>query len=428
MIKPQIEKKNREIGLGNFVILEILGQDDFSVVYKAFDKKTKEFVALKVFKETKTTEFRNEKEMLKVINKKGTTNIADDNILIKILENYATIGTTKSIIFLEAASADLSSVVSLRIKYKENEIFYILNDLMECLFLLNQKNICHGNIKLSNIVLFPRKMDNNLSDDLLRSNTFTYKLIDYSISHEYKQPLRGMTELYASPELKMVYKGSSADVDYFQSDMYAVGILCLKLMGLKNNFVEIVKNDLTKLEDYKDKYPNLINVIKELLENKAIPSKDLKSFRENILKNSKVRIEAPFEKLFVQSIQFQKIEKFDEELCKKYAKIHYNKKEFIIARKYLKLSQKGKFSEEEQEKFCEEYEKTADINDFDYDIQFENPPPLENDNGTVTAVKRYEIVEKEEPKSNVNKDEVEEDNEDARTIDFRNNPKKYELG
>ena len=94
--------------------MEIFGQDEFSVVYKAFDKKTKEFVALKVFKETKITEFRNEKKILK---EKGPTNGADENHLIKLLENYDTIGTTESIIFLEAASADLSSVLS-RIKYK----------------------------------------------------------------------------------------------------------------------------------------------------------------------------------------------------------------------------------------------------------------------------------------------------------------------
>ena len=115
----------------------------------------------------------------------------------------------------------------------------------------------------------------------------------------------------------MIYEGRSANANYFQSDMYAVGILCLKLMGLKNELVKNVQDDPTELEHYKEKYPNLINVIKELLENKVIPSKDWQSFRENIFKNSKVRFEAPYERLFVQRIQFQKIEKFDEDMCKK---------------------------------------------------------------------------------------------------------------
>ena len=54
--------------------MEILGQNEFSVIYKAFDKKTMEFVALKIYKETKITEFRNEKDMLKAINEKRSTN------------------------------------------------------------------------------------------------------------------------------------------------------------------------------------------------------------------------------------------------------------------------------------------------------------------------------------------------------------------
>ena len=111
---------------------------------------------------------------------------------------------------------------------------------MKSLVLLNQKQICHGNIKLSNIVLFPKKFGvNDSSDDITRSNTFTYKLIDYSISHKYKQRLMGMTKLYASPELKMGYEGRSANIDYFKSNIYAVGIVCLKLRNLTSEIIQL---------------------------------------------------------------------------------------------------------------------------------------------------------------------------------------------
>ena len=375
MIKLQIkkkqdddeEKRKRQSDQKNFVILEILGHGKFAVVYKAYDKELKKFVVLKVFREKNSQEYNNEQKILKILNEKEASIKNDDSKslknmgtvdekdfknkneelkVIKILgafKNYDESGKENLFLSLEVASADLNSVLSLREKYREMEIFYILKDLIETLEILQQEGFCHGNIKPESVVLFPRKMgENDSSDDITRNNVFTYKLIDYSISHKNKEPILGMTRLYASPQLKRAYylNKTFPFFNFYQADMYALGVLCLKLMGLSNDSVEKIQKDLTKLEEYKDKYPILINFIKELMDSDG----PWNIFTSKIPSN----IKAPYERIFVQSLQFRIIQKFDENLTKKYAMIYLNRKEFSMVHKYIKNSNNPPISEEEE--------------------------------------------------------------------------------
>ena len=305
-------------------------------------------------------------------------------------KNYDESGKANLFLSLEAASADLKSVLSLREKYREMEIFYILKDMIETLEILQNEDFCHGNIKPESVVLFPRKMgEHDSSDDITRNNVFTYKLIDYSISHKNEEPILGMTRLYASPQLKKAYYLNSKtfqEINYFQADMYAMGVLCLKLMGLSNDSVEKIQKDLTKLEEYKDKYPILTNFIKELMGSDDIQNKTWNTFKSKIPQN----IKAPYERIFVQSLQFRIIQKFDENLTKKYATIYLNRKESPMAHKYIKNSKNPPISKEEEEKLIQELEKNANnLNDDNCNQIFENPSEYKNEKDKeVTILKR----------------------------------------
>ena len=392
------------------MILEKLGQDEFAYVYNAFDKNSKEFVALKVFRQKNLEEYENEKTILETINDnngKETTNEADESKVIKLLKVDKI--EDNLILFLEAGATNLDSVLQLREKYRENEIFYILNDLMENLSVLKTKEICHGNIKLANVVLFPKKCGNTS-----KNNNFSYKLINYSISHQYRKPLLGMTRLYASPDLQSAFQ-SPKELDYLQTDMYALGILCLKLMGLNNDSLEkIKKNDLTLLEEQKEKYPNLINFVKEML---GLFNLQWETFKTRINEQNS---EAPLERLFVQSIKFQQIQKFDEKLCEKYVKIYHNTNQESLARKYIKVLMKGQISEEEEDKY---YDKIViDAKNLDYYDSFENPSEFINDNDSEATIMKKNVQNK------ITTRELAQDEDNLEeSLDLRRDKKKTKL-
>ena len=103
---------------------------------------------------------------------------------------------------MELSSTDWEKEILSRQKknlfYTEEELFKIMNDLIDTLAKLQKENISHRDIKPQNILVF---MNNN-------NDKTNYKLADFGEAKELlsgnksteKQTLRG-TELYMSPLL-----------------------------------------------------------------------------------------------------------------------------------------------------------------------------------------------------------------------------------
>ena len=288
---------------GNFVILEPLDGKE-GKVFKAFDKHKKQFVALKsVEVETEYLyENLNEKENLKTIKK------ADENYLIGYWDTYIDSTKMKEGKFylkhsLELGLADLNSLLELRENYTQNEIFFILKQLANSLAALCEKKICHGNICAENVVVFAEK------------NWFTYKFVDfgfsYKVSENENQDIKGLSDLYASPELKSICNDSMPNTkfDAYKADIYALGVLCLVMMGIKNDQVEGIQNDLSKLENNYLEYEKLKILIKDMLAKKSDDRCNIEKLKLALLD---VDTEPPIEHLYLYNIQTKNLENMDE--------------------------------------------------------------------------------------------------------------------
>ena len=250
----------------DFLILEPLDGKE-GKVFKAFDKKNKRFVALKSVE----VETEDQDENLNEINilKSFTVKEEKENKenLMGHWETY--IDETKKKeegkiylkFSLELGLADLNSLLERREKYKENEIFFILKQLAKGLAALSRKEICHGNICAENVVVFAE------------GSWFSYKFVDFGFSYKVVKSenyeIKGLSDLYASPQLKKLWneneqsRDPSDHFDPFKADIYALGVLCLMMMGKKNQVVEI-QNDLTKLGK-EIEYAELKELVKKML-------------------------------------------------------------------------------------------------------------------------------------------------------------------
>lgn len=308
--KFSIPQEILDFPASRFVTLEPLdGQD--GKVFKSFDKISKIFVALKSVEADSIEEYINEHESLKIINDQST------DILLKHWGTFKDYSAQKKEgkVFLkyslELGLADLNSLLLHREKYSENEIFFILKDLGAALQLLKEKNICHGNICAENVVLFPK------------NSWFTYKLVDFGFSYKVEKifskekekekemekdkekdffyNVNGISENYASPELKKLYNDQIKDpsFDPFKADIYALGVLSLFLMGKTSAEVVGIQNDLSKLDDEKE-FNELKNLIKKMLAIKVDDRCTIDDLFANL--NTKT-ITPPIEHLFIHKIR-----------------------------------------------------------------------------------------------------------------------------
>lgn len=336
----------------NFVMLELLGHGEYGVVYKAFEKKTRIFVALKFIESNfeDSEESLREHFMLKNISEfKKPNNLIVHYATYKDSRKLEKEGKIILVLSMELGVVDMHKMVKLRKKYIESEIFYILEDLSKSLLLLKRNKICHGDIKTADIAL------------IQGNDGFSYKLIDYGMSYRVEnnlsetnfQLVQGMTRFYASPELREIFlKKSTEKFDPFQADIYALGVLCLKLMGLSNEFINEIKEELNKLDPFQADYPNLIILIKKLLK---IDLNQRPSI-ENLGNELKIQAKSkPDENFFVKNFQDTRILSLKDLECEKYAKIYFNQEKFSTALRfiYTEIAKEAVMSEERR-KFWKE--------------------------------------------------------------------------
>ena len=144
--------------------------------------------------------------------------------------------------------------------YMENELISILKQLVNALSFLQKRNIAHRDIKLENILLFPKKGQN------FRNSEKIYKICDFG---EAKQKIKYNTnhntvrgsDYYMSPEL---LKGLNKNNYYVRnnphkSDVFSLGCCMIIAATLNYEFIENIRNENEQEE--------INNIIKETLEN-----------------------------------------------------------------------------------------------------------------------------------------------------------------
>ena len=115
---------------------------------------------------------------------------------------------------------------------RESEALKAAKQLIEAMTILNQKDICHRDIKPDNIFI--------TKEDI-------YKIADFDVSKKIERNLYGVTEIdikqsisgtqnYMSPELRAFANGMDTikGIDYNKSDVYSLGLTVLTMLTKKD--------------------------------------------------------------------------------------------------------------------------------------------------------------------------------------------------
>ena len=223
-----------------------LGEGSYGIIYSVCkqNQKTPVYALKKIIARTVTEvcNFIKEFELVYSCNHQNIMKIF--GLCLRILDS-----TTFAIyVLMEKSKYDWDKEIKLHLSkrkiYSEKELINILKQLTEALlFLKNNFNISHRDIKPQNILIF---------DD------GKYKLADFGEAKEIKiskklNTLRG-TELYMSPALYEGLKQDKNDVSHntFKSDVFSLGFCLLFAAGLNYNLLykvrDITDNNITERE------------------------------------------------------------------------------------------------------------------------------------------------------------------------------------
>ena len=271
-------KEITTLNSSNYKNIKILGQGSYGKIYLVEDINTKEQYAMKKLILDDKLELRDNQDEYNMI-----MQICSSYPEINIIHVYGT--ETKNFddynfvfyVLMEVANCDWEKELQNRLKpkayYTEEELFYILQSLVDTFAYLQQIGVCHRDIKPQNILCFNEKY--KISDFGEAKFRKKWRLTEKVEGYTSKQTVRG-TELYMSPILYQALKtepGKGVNHNVFKSDVFSLGMCflfascldykCLYDMRKVKNMND-VKNLVDKFVD--NKYSNdLVNIIISML-------------------------------------------------------------------------------------------------------------------------------------------------------------------
>ena len=271
-IKQEPEIKNEQnstytqitINSNNYKNIRVLGQGSYGKIYLVEDMNTKEQYAMKKLILGDKLELRDNQDEFNMI-MQITASYPDLNIVhvygteTKNFDEYNFV----FYVLMEVANCDWEKELINRSKHKayysEDEIFFILESLVETFSYLQQIGICHRDIKPQNILCFGEK-GYKISDFGEAKYRKKWRLQQTSVNYTSMQTVRG-TELYMSPILYTALKScpnKGANHNVFKSDVFSLGMCFLFASCLDyKSLYEIRKvNNMKKLTDLVEHYVN----------------------------------------------------------------------------------------------------------------------------------------------------------------------------
>ena len=257
------EEKNK-INSNNYKNLKILGHGSYGKIYLVEDIKAKTKYAMKKLIIGDSLELKDNQD--------------EYNMIMKITELYPELniihvfGTeTKKFddynyvfyVLMEVANCDWEKELMNRAKnkayYTEEELFFILESLVDTFSYLQQIGICHRDIKPQNILCFGEK-GYKISDFGEAKYRKKWRLQQSEIEYTAMQTIRG-TELYMSPILYVALKtapNKGANHNVFKSDVFSLGMCFLFASCLDYKCLYSVRRatDMNKLRAVIEQYVN----------------------------------------------------------------------------------------------------------------------------------------------------------------------------
>ena len=224
----------------NLKYLEILGEGGFGIVRKAYNIQTTSFLAIKYYKMDKS------KSLIENI-------IGEDFLLKKIkeidnpllLQYYGLKKDPKSegnlVVIMESGETTLQNLIENNFTFSQDELLFILDNLVNQLVLLQKNGICNRDIKPDNVIIVKNSQNND----------YNFKIADFGIGCYIEtknkflisiSQFSACTKKFASPEAMKIFKGDYDDWEFydpFLSDVYSLGISLQIMMDSSQNNQEL---------------------------------------------------------------------------------------------------------------------------------------------------------------------------------------------
>jgi len=232
-LSPMLDDTNDNVEIPIFdskryKIIKIIGAGGFAKVSSAMDSLTNTVVALKESKMEYGNEelnLKHEDLILRMINMIPCNNFLKYYGLYKTSDSY--------IMILEKGDNDLKQILNSRKIFEEKEILYLFRSLASNLLLLNQYNICKGEIKPGDIIMTSSIVNNKVANK--------FHIIDFGVSYILNnhnissKKIMGFTSGFAAPEI-MNYNLEENDFDFdpIKAEIYSLGVTIMNVSGSKN--------------------------------------------------------------------------------------------------------------------------------------------------------------------------------------------------
>lgn len=150
------------------------------------------------------------------------------------------------VVVMESGEATLGHLIKLGLKFNQNELLFILNDIVNQLAFLQKNGICNRDIKPDNFIIVKEL-----------NNSFKFKVSDFGIGclietkDTYQIEIKDFstcTPKFASPEALQMFDDEYEEensYDPFLSDVYSLGKSLQIMMEPSQEFTEI--NELIKM-------------------------------------------------------------------------------------------------------------------------------------------------------------------------------------
>ena len=290
-IKPESEISNDikpyaqiTINSNNYKNIRVLGQGSYGKIYLVEDTKTKEQYAMKKLILGDQLELRDNQDEFNMI-MQITSTYPELNIIHVIGTETKNFDDYNYVFYvlMEVANCDWEKELFNRSKYKayytEDEMFYILQNLVDTFAYLQQIGICHRDIKPQNILCFGEK-GYKISDFGEAKYRKKWRLKQSVVNYTSMQTVRG-TELYMSPILYTALKtgpNQGANHNVFKSDVFSLGMCflfascldykCLYEVRKANNNTMKLKKIIEQCINgrYSDKFKDILTKMLEINE------------------------------------------------------------------------------------------------------------------------------------------------------------------
>jgi len=241
-----------------YIFLEPIGKGGTAKVFKAFQKTTNNYVALKLCFSPNLLMVENENDILNKIQKLNND---------RFLKYYGMFVHKEKkgmqLLSMEYGVANLAQILKSGKIYTSEELSWVMQSLVESFKILEDNGICHRDVKPDNIILVKKE------------NSYEYKLSDFGISYLFSEnsknnnmisskDILGFTESFVAPEILEILKnkleGHKKLYDAFAADVFSLGVVFLLMTKTKKPYDlrKEINSEIFNMEGYKPKLKKII--------------------------------------------------------------------------------------------------------------------------------------------------------------------------